>query len=184
MRLDRYTKGDYHPGANICIRVLWYFLGSPLLRWELIPFSWIRVVVLRVFGARIGRGVRIKPGVRIKHPWRFELGDFSWLGEKAWIDNIAPVSIGAHCCISQNAYLCTGNHDWRSDSFDLLAAGINVGSHSWIAANAVVGPGVTVGEGAVLLLGSVASGDLESWQLYRGNPAMPLGPRKAARQGS
>ena len=107
-----------------------------------------------------GRGVVVKPGARIKFPWRLSIGDHSWIGEDAWIDNLAPVAIGADCCLSQGAYLCTGSHDWSRPSFDLLTKPIVVHDGAWIAARAVVGPGVTVGEGAVLCLGSTATRDL------------------------
>ena len=95
-------------------------MGQPLLRSWLIPFSRVKVVVLRTFGASIGRGVRIKPGVKVKFPWRLTVGHHCWLGEDLWIDNLAEVRIGAHCCLSQGVYLCTGSHDWSRDTFDLI----------------------------------------------------------------
>ena len=147
MQLDKYSKGDYHPGAGIIKQLLWYFIGSFIVRSELLPFSFLKVFILRVFGSRIGEKVRIKPGVRIKHPWKLQIGDYSWVGEKTWIDNVSLVKIGSHCCISQNVYFCTGNHDWSSDSFDLCAQEIEIQDHCWIAANAIVGPGVQIGEG-------------------------------------
>jgi putative colanic acid biosynthesis acetyltransferase WcaF len=113
----------------------------------------------------------LKPGLKIKFPWRLVVGDNTWLGEDVWIDNLAPVLIGADCCISQGAYLCTGSHDWSKSGFDLITKPIRIGDRAWIAARAIIGPGVTVGEGAVLGLGSVASGDLAPWTIYRGNPA-------------
>jgi putative colanic acid biosynthesis acetyltransferase WcaF len=115
--------------------------------------------------------VDIKPGVRIKFPWRLKIGDHSWIGEDVWIDNLAEVSIGSHCCISQGAYLCTGSHDWTKSSFDLIIRSIHLGDRSWIAARCVVGPGVRAGEGSVLALGSVATEDLAPWSIYTGSPA-------------
>ena len=136
-----------------------------------IPGSLHRRLLLRLFGARIGTGVVIKPGVRVKFPWRLEIGEHSWIGEGVWIDNLAEVKIGAHCCLSQEAYLCTGSHDWSRTTFDLVTAPILIEEGAWIAARAVVAPGVVVGEGAVLGLASLASKSLEARGIYRGVPA-------------
>jgi putative colanic acid biosynthesis acetyltransferase WcaF len=125
-----------------------------------------------MFGSKIGKGVVLKSGVKIKFPWRLEVGDHSWVGEDVWIDNLASVRIGSHACVSQGAYLCTGSHDWSSPSFDLIVKPITVGDNAWVAAKSTVGPGVTVGEGAVLGLGSTTSKDLEPWSIYAGSPAV------------
>lgn len=133
-----------------------------------------------MFGAKIGQGVEIKSGVKVKFPWRLEVADHSWIGEDVWIDNLATVRIGANCCISQGAYLCTGSHDWSRSSFDLIIRSIDVRDGAWIAARAVVAPGVTIGEGAVLSLGSVAASDLAPWTVHAGVPAKPIRPRTVA----
>lgn len=178
MRLDRYTKGTYTTGATIWKQVLWYFVGAPLVRSYLIPFSGLKVNILRWFGAEIGQGVRIKTGVRVKFPWRLVVKDYVWLGEDAWLDNLALITIESHCCISQGVYLCTGNHDWRDRSFALSTAPIYIEAGSWIAARAIVAAGVRVGQGAVLGLGSVATRSLEPMTIYIGNPAIAIKPRK------
>ena len=182
MRLDRFRadRGGYTTGAGIVRQVLWYFVGQPLLRSWLIPFSRVKVVVLRTFGASIGRGVRIKPGVKVKFPWRLTVGHHCWLGEDLWIDNLAEVRIGAHCCLSQGVYLCTGSHDWSRDTFDLIIGPITIHDHAWIGAKAVVAPGLTVGEGAVLGLGSVATKSLDPWTIYLGSPAQSARQRPRA----
>lgn len=177
MRLDRYTTASYTPGAGLPKQLLWYFIGAPLFSSYLIPFSGFKVALLRWFGASVGQGVRIKPRVRVKFPWRLTLGDYVWIGEGAWLDNIAPIAIADHVCLSQDVYLCTGNHDWSHPDFKLRPATIQIESGSWIAARAVVGPGVTVGKGAVLGLGSVTGRSLEPMTIYAGNPAVPLRPR-------
>jgi len=123
----------------------------------------------------------VKPYVRVKFPWKLSIGDHSWIGERAWIDNLAEVRIGAHCCLSQGAYLCTGNHRWDRDAFDLVTGPICIEDHCWIGARASVAPGVTCGEGAVLAMGSVAVHDLRAWHVHRGCPAQEDRPRP--RQG-
>jgi putative colanic acid biosynthesis acetyltransferase WcaF len=158
-------------GAPLLIEALWYFIGLPLLRSYLITSPAFRRWLLRVFGANIGRGAHIKPGLRVKFPWYFEVGDHSWLGEDLWVDNLAPVTIGAHACVSQGVYLCTGNHDWSSPNMKLFRQQITCGRGSWIGAKSVICPGVTVGEGAVIAAGSVVSKDIPAFEIHAGNPA-------------
>jgi len=177
MQLNHYTTGSYTPGAPYWKQLLWYFLGSPLLESYWIPFSALKVRLLIAFGAKVGSLVRIKPGVRIKFPWRLTLGDYVWLGEKAWLDNLAPIIIENHVCVSQGVYLCTGNHDWSDPNFSLITAAITLEEGSWIAAGAIIGPNVTVGRGAVLGLGSVTGKSLAPMTIYAGNPAQPIKKR-------
>ncbi|RUR86803.1 WcaF family extracellular polysaccharide biosynthesis acetyltransferase [Chlorogloeopsis fritschii PCC 9212] len=180
MHLDCYSVGTYSPGAPYWKQLLWYLLGSPLLQSRVLVFSTFKVWLLRTFGAQIGKNVRIKPGVRVKFPWRLIVRDHVWIGEDTWIDNLAPVTIESHVCLSQGVYLCTGNHDWSHPNFKLIAAPIYIQESSWIAAKAVIGPGVTVGRGAVLTLGGVTGCSLEPMTIYMGNPAQPIKPRKLA----
>lgn len=94
-----------------------------------------------------------------------------------WIDNLEFVNVRSHVCISQEVYLCTGSHDWTSAGFDLIARPILIQAHAWLGARTSIAPGVNVGEGAVLALGSTATTRLESWHIYQGNPAAPIKPR-------
>lgn len=178
MQLDHYTLGDYTPGAPFWKQFLWYFIGEPLFSSYWLPFSGIKVTILRLFGATVGQRVRIKPGVKVKFPWRLTVGDYVWIGEKSWLDNLAQITIESHVCISQGVYLCTGNHDWNHPHFALMPAPIVIHQGSWIAARAMVGPGVTIGQGAVLCLGGVAGHALEAMTIYAGNPAKVIKKRK------
>jgi putative colanic acid biosynthesis acetyltransferase WcaF len=177
MHLDHYTLGSYTPGASFGKQLLWYFLGDPLVRSYWFPFSAFKVWILGRFGAEIGQQVRIKPGVRVKFPWRLKIGNFVWIGENVWLDNLAPITLESHVCLSQGVYLCTGNHDWSHPEFKLMPAPIHIEQGSWIAARAVIGPGVTVGQGAVLGLGSIAGRSLQPMTIYIGNPAQPIKQR-------
>ncbi len=177
-QLDRYrTPLDWHPGAPLLVQILWFSLGAPLLAARWLPGSAWRVLLLRTFGARIGAGCRLKPGLRVKFPWRLVVGQACWLAEDAWLDNLAPITIGDRVCISQGAYLCTGNHDFRSPGFDLRLGPITVGSEAWIAARAVLAPGTQIGTGAVVALGAVVSGAVPAGAIMRGNPAVVVGQR-------
>ena len=159
------------------MQILWFCIGSPLLAVRWLPGSAWRVLMLRAFGARIGSGCRIKPGLRVKFPWRLQVGQTCWLAEDAWIDNLAMVRIGDRVCLSQSAYLCTGNHDFRLPGFDLRLGPITIGSDVWIAARAVLAPGCRIGPGAVVALGAVVSGTVPSGVIVRGNPAVVVADR-------
>ncbi|MDJ0652835.1 MAG: WcaF family extracellular polysaccharide biosynthesis acetyltransferase [Xanthomonadales bacterium] len=177
MRLDRFDNKAFDRGRPRWVELLWRMAGDLLVdSW--LPGSRWRCWVLRRFGARIGRGVVIKPRVRVKFPWRLTTGDHCWIGESVWIDNLAEVEIGDHCCISQGAYLCTGSHDWSRESFDLRVGRIVIEQGSWVGAFARIGPGVTVGAGAVACLGAVVVDDLEACTVWAGNPARKTGTRR------
>jgi putative colanic acid biosynthesis acetyltransferase WcaF len=169
--LSRFDNSWYHPGRNRLVQALWFFLGLPLLRCTVMPFSTVRVILLRVFGARIGRKVVVKPGVRVKYPWLLSVGDFSWLGEDVWVDNLAPVTLGNSVCLSQGAFLCTGNHDWADVRFGLVIKPIILEDGSWVGARATIGPGVTLQAGAVAAAGSVVTRSLCACEIHSGNPA-------------
>ncbi len=175
--LAQFTTAGYQRGRPWVVEALW-MMAQWLILSSWFPGSIQRRILLRSFGARIGRGVTIKPGVRVKFPWRLTIGDHSWIGENAWIDNLAMVQIGADCCISQGAYLCTGSHDWQAEHFDLIVKPITLHDYSWVAASATIGPGVTIGTGAVLGLGGVATKDLEPWGVYGGSPATWIKKRR------
>jgi putative colanic acid biosynthesis acetyltransferase WcaF len=171
--LSKYEH-NYHPGRSSITCAAWFFIGLPLLRCQLIPFSWFRRSLLRLFGAQIGTGAVIKPGVRVKYPWLLRVGDHCWLGEDCWIDNLSLVVIGNHVCISQGAYLCTGNHDWSDPAFGLIARPIHVHDGAWISARAVIGPGAVIGKEAVVAAGAVATKSVPAFAVYAGNPAVFL----------
>jgi putative colanic acid biosynthesis acetyltransferase WcaF len=168
--LERFNNGDWSRGKPALIEAIWMVL-SVLFVSSWLPGSAHRRWLLVLFGARIGTSVVLKPGLRVKFPWRLDIGDHSWIGEDVWIDNLALVKIGSNACISQGAYLCTGSHDWSSPTFDLIVKPITIGDGAWVAAKSTVGPGVIIGEGAVLGLGSTTSKDLEPWCVYAGSPA-------------
>ena len=176
MRLDKFNNDSFKRGRHWIIEAVWVVIQSLLFSTGL-PGSHWRCFLLSIFGASIASGVVIKPRVMVKFPWRLHIGSHTWIGEGVWIDNLGNIEIGSNCCVSQGAYFCTGSHDWSKTSFDLIVKPITVKDYAWVAAKAVVAPGVIVGEGAVLGLGSVAVNDLQPWSIYMGNPAILKGPR-------
>lgn len=168
------SVGDYSPGRSRLVRALWICVEAAILLNPLFTPYGPKRQVLRLFGARLGRRVVIKPGVHIKHPWRLKVGANSWLGERVWIDNLVDVSIGANVCISQGAYLCTGNHNWSDASMPLIASPITIRDGAWIGAFARVGPGVEIAPDSVVTLGSVVVRSTDKGLIYGGNPATPV----------
>lgn len=172
VRLRDYDNSWYHPGRSALWRAAWLFLGLPLLRASWITSSSLRVDLLRLFGARIGMRVVIKPGVTVKYPWHLVVADDCWIGEDCWIDNLTTVQLGSNVCISQGAYLCTGNHDWSDPAFGLKIAPIRLMDGAWAGAKCILAPGTTLGEGAVAAAGSVVAGQVPDYQVFAGNPAV------------
>jgi putative colanic acid biosynthesis acetyltransferase WcaF len=171
VRLDQFNNSQWTRGRCLLVELSW-MVASALLVQSWFPGSMHRRLLLRLFGAKVGKSVVIKPGVKVKFPWRLKIGDHSWIGEDVWLDNLADVDIGANVCISQGAYLCTGSHDWGAPKFDLIVNAIKIEDDAWVAANATIGPGVTISEGAVLGLSSTTTKNLEPWSIYAGSPAM------------
>lgn len=171
VRMDTFKNRWFTRGRPAIVELCWIFFQAIFVS-SSIPGSAHRKLLLRLFGAKLGKGVVVKPRFRVKFPWRLQVGNHSWLGEDVWIDNLAEVKIGSHCCLSQGAYLCTGSHDWSLPSFDLVVKPITLDRGSWVAAKSVVSPGVTLHEGAVLALGSLAISDLKPWSVYIGTPAV------------
>src|ERR1043166_4497756 len=175
--LSRFSSREFSRGRPLFIEAIWKIVSTFFFECHFLHAYRLKRVVLRLFGSKVGKGVLIKPRVKITFPWRLTFGDYCWIGEGVWIDNLSNVDIGPHACISQRAYLCTGNHDLHKTTFDLSSSPIRIEAGAWITAGSIVGPGVTVGEHAMLALGSVASQTLESNGIYRGNPAQKIGIR-------
>ena len=175
--LSQYDNSWYQPGPKVK-RIIWYFINLLFFK-SAFPFSGLKAGLLRAFGARVGRGVGIKPHVSIKYPWFLTIGDYTWIGERVWIDNLTDVVIGANVCLSQEAYLLTGNHNYKKPTFDLMLGKIVLEDGVWIGARAVVCPGVTCYSHAVLTVSSVATQNLEAYGIYTGNPAEKIKQRLA-----
>ena len=169
--LSQYNNSWYRTGGSFFKRMLWYFVNVIFFINPLVPFSSLKIHILRMFGARIGVGVGIKPSVNIKYPWHLTIGDHVWIGENVWIDNLCRVDIGNNVCLSQGAMLLTGNHDFNKSTFDLIIGEIVLEAGVWIGAKSIVCPGVTCRSHSVLAVSSVATNDLESYKIYQGNPA-------------
>lgn len=174
MDLSKYSVAHFDRGASRWKETLWQAASLLFFRSPVPLPSALRVALLRVFGARIGKNAVIRAGVNITFPWRLTVGDHVWLGEDVTILSLAPVELGSNVCLSQQAYLCTGSHDFQSETFDLQTRPIRVGDGVWIAARVFVAPGVAVGKGSMLCAGCVVLDDVPERAIMRGNPATLL----------
>lgn len=175
--LAQMSHRGYTSGRSFAVQMLWYFTQSVLFANPLLTSYGAKRWMLRAFGAEIAAGVLIKPRVRVKCPWHLRIGRDAWIGEGVWIDNFVSVSIGPNACLSQGAYLCTGNHDWRGPAMDLVVSPIVVEEGAWVGAFSRVAPGVTVAKRSVVTLGSVLLQDTEEGMVYGGHPAASLKDR-------
>ena len=175
--LSKFEVGTYQAGPKWKV-IIWYFFNYLVFN-SIIPWPYkFKAFLLRIFGAKVGKGLVIKTMVRIKNPWRLSIGDNCWIGESVWIDNLEDVKIGSNVCISQGAMLLTGNHDYSISNFPYLSKGIDIEDGVWIGAKSVVCPGVTCKSHSILTVNSVASKVMEDFTIYSGNPALPLRKRK------
>lgn len=182
MDLEHFRVTGYKH-RSLCMRVLWYAMGELFIASSLPLPSRIKCTLLRAFGATIGQGVVIKPRVRIKYPWQLEIGDHVWIGEGSWIDNFVLVKLGSHVCISQGVYFCTGSHDHRKRSFDLITRPIVVENGAWVAARSTLLGGVTIGSNALVAAASLVHSDIAPGTIVGGNPASFIRQRQQPEHG-
>ncbi|WP_020607612.1 WcaF family extracellular polysaccharide biosynthesis acetyltransferase [Spirosoma spitsbergense] len=169
--LSRFNNSWYNHGPRWRL-VAWFLVNAFLVNTYLPLPAGIRIAILRLFGAKIGTGVMIKPAVNIKYPWLLRVGNYVWIGEKVWIDNLSEIVIGDNACLSQGAMLLTGNHDYSRATFDLVTRPIHLADGVWIGAKSVVCGGVQCASHSVLAVNSVATRPLEAYGIYQGNPAV------------
>lgn len=173
---DAYLKPAL-PLGNRLRRFTWGIANLLLFRPSPRPMHAWRAMVLKLFGAKLGANMRIYAGAKIWAPWNLICEDLVAIADGATIYNPAPVRLGSHAIVSQDAYLCGATHDYEDQAFPFVAREIVLGPYAWICARATVQPGVKVGEGAVLALGSVATKDLAPWTVYAGVPARKIKAR-------
>lgn len=163
-------------GRELLGRALWE-LSQPFFAWSPRVFWGWRRGLLRLFGARVGRGVHVHPTVRIAVPWHLAFGDFAAVGDGAILYSLGRISVGSSATISQGAHLCAGTHDYRRADMPLIRAPISVGDGAWICADAFIGPGVAVGDYAVVGARAAAMKDVAPWTIVGGVPAEVIGKR-------
>jgi putative colanic acid biosynthesis acetyltransferase WcaF len=164
--------------ANRLYRMAWSIVWLVLASWTPPQLHAWRRFLLRLFGATVAPKAKIYPSARIWLPANLEIGDYACIGPGVIVYSMAKITFAPYALASQRAHICAGTHDIEDVHFQLQARPITIHSRVWIAAEAFVGPGVTIGEGAVLGARSCAFRNLEPWTVYVGNPARPIKPRR------
>ena len=160
-------------------QVVWLFLYRPTPR---LFHPWRRFL-LRIFGAKLGKAVHPYPSSRVWAPWNLEMGDHACLSEGVDCYCVDKITIGAHSTVSQYSFLCAASHDYTSAAMPLVTGPINIGERVWITADVFVGPGVSIGDGAVITARSSVFSDIPPWAVARGNPAVVVKARKFEGRG-
>ena len=172
--LRDYKKPEsWNRGASFLKEILWIIIFKPMVS-NNIPGTFWRKFLLQLFGARIGRFNRLHPGLKVKMPWRLIIGDYCWLGEDTWIDNLNKVQISNNVCISQGVYFCTGSHNYKKETFDLITKPIFIDEQVWIAAKSIIGPGYTIGKSSIVTMGSIVTKDIPPSSIYKSHEKIIL----------
>ncbi len=174
---------DTHTGPSFSLknrlgRLIWGVVAIVFFRYSPKPFHQWRSFLLRLFGAKIGKSVHVYPGVQIWAPWNLELDDECGIGNGAILYSQGKIHLGKRVVISQGVHLCAGTHDYTKKGFPLITKPIMVSDHSWVAAEAFVHPGVTIGEGCVIGARAVVTKDMPAWMICSGHPCKPLKKRE------
>ncbi|REK25698.1 MAG: putative colanic acid biosynthesis acetyltransferase [Planctomycetota bacterium] len=169
------SNRNYPRSTNIR-RVVWACV-APLFRFTpRLCYAW-RNGLLRLFGAKIGRGVRIYPSVKVTFPWNLEVGDFATIGRDVELYCLGKVVIGKGSLVSQRVHVCAGTHDYTQPNLPLLTPPIRIGQGVWCCADAFLGPGITVGDGAIVGARAVVVRSVDANVIVGGNPARAIGHR-------
>lgn len=164
--------------SNKLARSVWNIVWISLFRPSPILFHSWRSMLLILFGAKLGKSVHVYPSVKVWAPWNLEMGDYSCLGSGVDCYSVSKVRIGNNSTVSQYTFLCTASHDYSKLSMPLTSAPIDVGSSVWIAADAFLGPGVVIGDGAVVTARSSVFSDIPAWSIAKGTPAKAVKNRR------
>jgi len=178
MRSNRIVYNFNAPKMELALRLVWTIVWMVFFRLSPIPMHGWRVFLLRIFGAKIGSQVRIYPSVSVWFPWNLRIGKGSCLGR--WVNcySVDVIELGESVLISQYSYLCSAGHDIDDKNFKLKKAPIKIKNNVWVAADAFIGPGVTIGDGAVVGARAAVFKNVKPWTVVGGNPAKLIRKRK------
>jgi len=176
-KLDTFKLPAGFRGRSAIAVQLWWLVQATLFRWSpQFLYGWRRLL-LRLFGAEIGKNVIIRPSVTVTYPWKLKIGDHSWIGDDVVLYTLGEITIEDNVVISQRSYICTGSHDYSKPSFDIYAKPILVKQQAWLATDVFVAPGITIGKAAVIGARSSVFKDIPEAMICTGNPATPVKTR-------
>ncbi|MGY4472347.1 putative colanic acid biosynthesis acetyltransferase WcaF [Bradyrhizobium sp. LB9.1b] len=160
--------------------LLWQTVQQTLFAWSPQPAYGWRRWLLRLFGAKVGKGVLVRPTARVTYPWKVQLGNHCWIGDHAELYSLGPITVGDNAVVSQRSYVCAATHDYNNITFPLVAIPVVVEHEAWIAADCFIAPGVTVGAGAIVGARSTVLASVPRATIVAGHPAEFKGNRKQA----
>ena len=176
-QLNKFSMPNGFRGKSALYVQLWWLVQATLFAWSpQFCYKWRRLI-LRAFGAQIGKGVLIRPSVKITYPWKVSIGDYSWIGDDVVIYSLGHIKIGKNTVVSQKSYLCAGSHDYLSNRFDIFSKDIIIGNGCWLATDVFVSPGVSIEDDCLVGARCSVFNDLDKNYVYVGNPAKKIKAR-------
>jgi putative colanic acid biosynthesis acetyltransferase WcaF len=157
---------------------MWYITWLFLFRLSPHVINGFRVFLLNLFGAKVSTKAKIRPSCFVSYPWNLSVGEYSYLGDRVFIDSLDKVEIGAHVSVSNDVYITAGTHNHQAASFDLILKPVCISSESWLAVRSVIMPGVVIGTGAVVAAAAVVTKSVPALEIWAGNPAKFIKPRR------
>jgi len=176
--LASFRVPDGFRGRSKWVTQAWWIVQATIFSWSPQFMYGFRAMLLRLFGASLGKGVLVRASARVTYPWKLHVGSHVWIGDDARIYNLAQVRIGSNVAVAHGAYLCTGSHDLRRSSFDILATAIELEDEVWVASDVFVAAGVRIGRGAVIGARSTVFKDMPGGMICFGSPCVPIEPRR------
>lgn len=176
--LRQYNPVQHNRGRSKWVVMLWWLIQAVFFPLSWHNFNGFRGWLLRLFGAKIGKGVVIRPTARFTYPWKIAIGDYSWIGDDVVLYSVNHITIGCHCVVSQKSYLCTGSHNISDVTFSLVTAPIIVGNGVWIASDCFVAAGVVIGANSVIGARSSVFRNIPAGQIAWGSPCQPRQARE------
>ncbi len=172
--LSEFSVPSQFRGKSKIIVQIWWMIQNTLFSWSpQVLYGWRRLL-LRAFGAKIGKNVLIRSTVKITYPWNVEIGDFSWIGEDCVLYSLGKITIGAHVAIAHKVYLNTGGHEYQKKTFDIFAKPLIIEDECWVTNDVYIAPGVRIGKGSVIGARSAVLQDIPSGKVCVGTPAKPI----------
>ena len=168
---------NYSPRDKF-LRIVWLVVYVLFFKYSPTPFYGYRSLILRIFGASVGKGSRVYPGCKIWWPGNLSIGDFSAVANGVELYNQGEIFIGSRVVVSQGAYLCASTHDYSQKEHSLILKDIYIEDDVWVCAKAFIGPGAKIQVGGILGAGGVFFGIMDSWSVYGGNPAVKIKARE------
>ncbi|AUC59902.1 putative colanic acid biosynthesis acetyltransferase WcaF [Cyanobacterium sp. HL-69] len=176
--LSKYNQNHFDRGKPLWFILLWWIVEGIIFPLTPHNFNGVRRTLLKLFGAKVGKQVVIRSSARFLYPWKVEIGDYSWIGDRTYFYSLDKIIIGSHTVISQHSYLCTGSHDYNQTTFDLITSPIMIGNGVWVASDCFIAPGVKIGANTIIGTRSTVLHNIPSTKIAWGSPCKVKCDRK------